>query len=189
MLLLPLYRPRRGNSTTKKWASVVVVGVGRQDTIMQRSVHTVLPTSRSTPPANANIHAKAGTFPSPPSPSARVSSPTTAAVARPRQAPNLAPAPVHVHLFLHAHNLHLARTLVPTRPAPRSSFGSVFALAAARPSTIVAFSKPNVDSDTSEPALEADSDESDDSEDDIPLQSAAQPGPGTSISTRTATEE
>ena len=51
-------------------------GLGRQNTIMQRFVGTVLPTSRSTPPANANMCAKAGAFASPPSPSARVSSPT-----------------------------------------------------------------------------------------------------------------
>ena len=71
-------------------------------------------------------------------------------------------------------------------PASRSTpvIGSVSSLAAARPSTIVALSKPDVDGDTSESA----SDESDDSEDDIPLQPAAQPRtprPGTSMSTRT----
>ena len=103
--------------------------------IMQRSVGTVLPTSRSTPPANANMRAKASTFASLPSPS--VSSPTAPAVARPWERPKLVPAPVHVRLFLHAHNLHLARTHVPPLSRSTPVIGPVPSLAG-ETSTIMA---------------------------------------------------
>ncbi len=154
-------------------------GLGRQNTITQRSVGTVLPTATSTPPANTNMRGKAGTFAPPPSPSSRVSSPTAPAVARQRQVPGMAKIGPSTS----------ARAFVPPRSQfvfglyARSVFrcmpviGSVASLAAARPSTIMALSEPDVDSDTSESASEADSDESDDSEDDIPLQPAAQPRP------------
>ena len=119
MLLLSLHRPQRG----KTKMGVGNGGLGRQNTIMQRSVGIVLPTSSSNPPANANMRAKASTFASLPSPS--VSSPTAPAVARPCERPKLAPAPVHVRLFLHAHNLHLAHTHVPPRRALRPSSDQV----------------------------------------------------------------
>ena len=97
-------------------------GLGRQNTITQRSAGTVLPTSRSTPPANANMCAKTGAFASPPS---RVLSHTAPAVACPPQAAGndqtWAQHQCTCVCSSTAHNLHLARTLVPPRRALRLS--------------------------------------------------------------------
>src|SRR6266852_4152892 len=97
-------------------------GLGRHNTITQRSVGTVLPTSTSIPPANANMRAKAGTFASPHSPSARVSSPTAPTVARPRQVPGttkIGPSTSPRAIVPPRSQFALARTLVPPRPVLR----------------------------------------------------------------------
>jgi hypothetical protein len=151
-------------------------GLGRQNTITQRSVG--LPTATSTSPANTNMRGKAGTFAPPPSPSSRVSSPTAPVVARQRQVPGMAKidpstsarpcicsSMLTICIWLvrsfprvSLYARHLDRWHLLSRRDPVRSWPSLSLML-----TVI--------------RLEADSGESDDSEDDIPLQPAAQPRP------------
>jgi len=180
-------------------------GLGRQGTITQRSVGvTALPASRSAPsPVNVNARGVSATRPSPgsntsvprstPSPLHGASSPTATATARLRQVPGankLGPS-VSARPFQPPRSQSALGSYARS-PASRSTpvVGSVTSLHSntARPTTIAALSRPDIDSDTSESSSEVDSDESDDSKDDAPLQRSAQPRPprpGTSMSTRT----
>ena len=184
-------------------------GLGRQDTITQRSVSaTVLPVPRFSPvPSNASIqHARAGSgasaLASASSPLARPSSPTARPHQYPRHVPGASRFGPSASARAYPPRSQSALASYARSPASRSTpaVGSVSSsspfsrplnsLGAPRPNTIVALSKPDVDSDTSESTSEADSDDDSDdgSEDDAPLQQQAQPRPprpGTSMSTRT----